>query len=134
MNKLDTIVSEISLIFKKMGFRKNRLTWYKTNDSITIIFSIQKSQYDKDAWFYLFGICIHEIADGNIRSINSCQIKYRIDNVLLSAESISSLLGSWESMYGTLYLLKCCAIRGKLPGQCTVKAMRYLTCVNLTNI
>lgn len=133
MTGLEAIVSELSLIVKKKGFKKNRLTWHKVKDNITIVFTIQKSQYDKNTWFYLFGICIHAIADGSVSTINSCQIKYRVDNVTIQAETIANLLERWESMYGSLPLLRRCAVQGKLPGQYTVKALSYLTSINVSN-
>lgn len=138
MKQLDDIVGEVSISAKNMGYRKNRLSWYKTKDNLTVVFSIQKSQFGSDAWFYLFGICLHEIAEGNKQSINSCQIRFRIDNamnkVLLPSESITKLLERWDTMYGDLYLLRVCAVQGKLPGQYTEKAVRYLTSVNLSSM
>lgn len=54
--------------------------------------------------------------------------------MLLPAESIVNLLESWESMYGALHLLRACVVQGKLPGQYTVKATRYLTTTNVFNL
>lgn len=134
MKQFDEILTELALLVKKRGFKKNRLTWYKAKEKLTVVFSIQRSQYDANMWFYLFGICLHEIADGNVHSISSCQVQYRIDNVMLPAESIVNLLDRWESVYGTLHSLRVCAVQGKLPGQHTVKAVRYLTSINICSL
>lgn len=138
MKNLDNIIDELSAKIKSIGYKKNRLTWYRDKEDITVVFSIQKSLYTPETWYYLFGICLHEIADGNKHSFSQCQITYRITNVMnnvcLSSEDIVKLLERWDSMYGDKKLLRMYAIQGKLPGQYTVKAMRYLTSVNLSNI
>ena len=136
MKQLETIVDEISSLLKETEYRKNRLSWYKVKDSLTIVFSIQKSQYDSDTWYYYFGICLHEIAGSNSKTISNCQIRYRVNNaadgVLLTAESIVHLLNRWDSMYGDLMQLRIHAIQGKLPVQSTVQAVRYLSSGDLS--
>lgn len=133
MERLENIISMLSPMLKNAQYKKNRLTWYKDNEHISVVFSIQKSQYSVDSWYYIFGICLHEITSTNKHSINSCQITYRIDNTAnnchLSSESIFNLIVRWEELYGNLQLLKQKAITGKLPGQCMVNAIRYLTTI-----
>lgn len=138
MAKLDEIILKLSPDLKLKNYKKNRRTWAKVKDNLTVIFSIQKSQYDSDTWYYQFGICLHAICDGNTQSIGRCQITYRInhmvDGVFVSAESISQLIDRWESMYGDLHLLTICAVQGKLPGQYSLDAVRYLTTVDLSRL
>lgn len=136
LNPLIDVVDTLGAEIKKRGYRKNRLSWYKIKDGLTVVFAIQKSQYSMDTWFYSFGICIHEIATGSKITIDGCQIKYRIDNVIneksVPIESIVLLLGRWESMYGDLHHLQVCAVQGNLPKQSTLKAIRYLSSVDLS--
>jgi hypothetical protein len=121
-----------------MGLRKTKLTWHKVKNDLTIVFSVQKSQYSSDTWYYSFGICLHEISDGKTQSIGNCQIKYRVDQIIngiqLTPEMITQLLERWDVLYGDMKKLRICAVEGKLPGQCTIRAMRYLTSVNLSNL
>lgn len=136
MNELDDIVKRISPKLKEKGYKKNRLTWHKVKNNLTVVFSIQKSQFSSEVWFYSFGVSLHEIADHNSQSINGCQIKYRVnhmvDGVHLLPENLIHLIGRWDALYGDMEQLKMCAVQGKLPGQCTISAVRYLTSVNLT--
>ena len=138
MNELDKIVAQLTPKCKEAGYKKNRLTWYKTKNNLTVVFSIQKSQYGSDIWYYSFGVCLHEIAEANTQSIRHCQIFYRtnhiVDGVLLTAENLIRLIDRWDALYGDMKRLRICALQGKLPGQCTVHAMRYLTSVNLANL
>ena len=133
MIQLDDFVCNLSLAFKKMGYKKNRLTWYMEKEKLTVVFSIQKSQYESDTWYYYFGICLHDLANEGRRSMHGCQVKYRVDNVisgvLLSPEKVVNLLERWDSMYGDLRLLRTAAIEGNLPGQCTVNALSYLSSI-----
>lgn len=138
MYLLNNVVDALRVEIKKKGYKKNRLSWYKIKDGLTLVFSIQKSQYSMDTWFYSFGICVHEIATGSKTSIDGCQIKYRMDNVIngesVPIESIILLLDRWESMYGDLGQLHVSAVQGKLPMQSTLKAIRYLSSVDLSAI
>jgi len=137
MKQLETIVDEISSLLKGTEYRKNRLSWYKVKDSLTVVLSIQKSQYSSNSWYYYFGICLHEIAGSNSRTMSNCQIKYRVnnvvDNVLLPSESIVHLLNRWDSMYGDLLQLRIHAIQGDLPIESTLKAIQYLSSVDLSH-
>ena len=44
---------------KERGFKKSKLTWIKSNEELTVIFNIQKSQYSNDNWYYNLGIGIN---------------------------------------------------------------------------
>lgn len=35
----------IATQMRQQGFRKKKLTWYKNQEDVTIVFNIQKSQY-----------------------------------------------------------------------------------------
>lgn len=138
MNKPENIVQSLSIILKKQGYRKNRLTWYKEKENLTVVFSIEKSRYDTTCWYYWYGICLHPISSASTRSMGSCQIKYRVDSItngtLISAESAAALLQRWESMYGDLHALRLCAIQGKLPAMSTLQAKTYLTSLDLSKL
>lgn len=135
MDRFEDLVGAIASKAKALGFKKNRLAWYKVNTRLTVVLSIQKSQYDSNIWYYNYGICLHDIATGNMYTINACQIKYRLDNVVdgvfMSPDNIINLLMKWESMYGSIESLKVKAIQGNLPIQSTRDAIRYLTTVNI---
>ncbi len=130
-NPFDDIVNEIKAATKNMGYKKRRLVWHKVQDRLTIMFSIQKSLYSPDVWYYRFGICLHDIASGSIFSMDSCQIMFRLDhtyeNRVIEAQKVINLIDRWETMYGNRKLLRRCAIEGRLSGQCTAAALKYLT-------
>jgi len=123
---------------KKMGYKKVKLTWYKTLGSLSLVFSIQKSQYGADVWYYYFGIGLQELASSPIRTIGKCQITYRVDQTEnkkpITYENLLHLIRKWEAMYGDLQKLRICAIEGRLSGQCTPAARRYLTSVDLSKL
>lgn len=138
MNHFEDLVFEITPKVKELGYKKNRFTWYKIREGLTVVFSLQKSQFDSNCWYYNYGICLHDIAEGNVHTISACQIKYRLDNivngVLLSPDDILNLLKKWDLMYGDIKLLKLSAVQGKLPIQSTQKAIGYLTTVNISKL
>ena len=65
----ETIGEQMAPILKEQGYRKNRLTWFRQLEELTIVFNIQKSQYAEDTWYYQYGIGIHDLAE--IRSTAS---------------------------------------------------------------
>lgn len=130
--QLDQITSELLLKLKAQGYNKNRLTWYKSDKELTVVFAIQKSAYGADLWYYCFGICINALKP-ECKVISHCQIQHRIDMSYnghnWTPDEILTLLGKWVSMYGSMTELRTKAIEGNLPSYCTREALRYLTTV-----
>lgn len=135
---LDELVKLISVKAKNRGYKKAGLTWYKDKADLTVILSIQKSQFDTKTWYYNYGICLHGISSEKYHILNACQIRYTVDcvpdGVALNSDDVISLLEKWEDMYGNLKLLRIRAVQGKLPIQSTLDAIRYLTTVDVTKI
>lgn len=138
MDDLEILVESFAPEAKACGYKKVRRTWYKEKEGLTVVLSIQKSQFDAEVWYCTYGVCLHQIAKGSTRTLDACQIQYRIDcaanGTVLSAEQIVSLLEKWEAMYGDIQLLRRCAVQGKLPIQSSAEAVRYLTTVDLSKI
>ena len=138
VDKLEFLVAAIAPKAKAHGYKKVRRTWYKEKEDLTVIFSIQKSQFDAEAWYCTYGVCLRQIAKGSTHTLDACQIQYRIDcyinGTALGAEQIVSLLEKWEAMYGDIQLLRRCAVQGKLPIQSSAEAVRYLTTADLSKI
>lgn len=138
MDDLEFLVESIAPKAKARGYKKVRRTWYKEKEGLTVVLSIQKSQFDAEAWYCTYGVCLHQIAKGSTRTLDACQIQYRIDcaanGTVLGAEQIVSLLEKWEAIYGDIQLLRRCAVQGKLPIQSSAEAVRYLTTVDLSKI
>lgn len=120
MHSPEELASALAPQLKEMGYKKSKLTWYKELAHLTLVFSIQKSQYGGDVWYYYFGIGLHALTPSPIRSIGKCQITYRIDQI--------------ERNKGDLRKLRVCAIEGRLSGQCTPTARRYLTTADLSSL
>ena len=133
MCKLDELLCQLTPKLKKLGYCKNRLTWYKNQGKLSVIFSVQKSQYSEDTWYYAFGICLHDITQKKPNSISACQIYYRVEQNL-TADGVANLLDSWEKRYANGAQLRRLAVEGNLPGIVSQDAVRYLTMVDITKI
>lgn len=133
MPEFDKLIEELKKPLKKKGYKKNRYNWYKSIDGLTIVFSIQHSQYGKDLWYYNFGIGINELEGKQITSISKCQIVERLDakinDKILSAENLIQAITRWEEKYGDLKKLRIKAVENKLPAMTTKQAITYLTTI-----
>ena len=138
MQSLDVLVTALTPSLKAMGYRKNKLTWYKKKEKLSVVFAVQKSQYGPDVWYYYFGIRLHDISNTTTDTISSCQIQYRVEQAVngvnLTEEHLFNLLEKWDEKYGNLRQLRICAIENKLPGTPTRDAVRYLTTVNVSKL
>ena len=126
----ETIGEQMAPILKEQGYRKNRLTWFRQLEELTIVFNIQKSQYAEDTWYYQYGIGIHDLAGDKINSISECDILCRFDQIIngktLKAEDLKWILERWTEKYGSLERLRAAAGGGTLPQITTVRAKEYL--------
>ena len=126
----EAIGEQMAPILKEMGYRKNRLTWSRKLEELTIVFNIQKSQYADDIWYYQYGIGIHDLAGDKISSISKCDILCRFDQIIngktLKAEDLKWILERWTEKYGSLERLRAAAGGGTLPQITTVRAKEYL--------
>ena len=126
----EAIGEQMAPILKEMGYRKNRLTWFRKREELTIVFNIQKSQYADDTWYYQYGIGIHDLAGDKISSISKCDILCRFDQAIngktLQAEDLRWILEKWSEKYGSLERLRTAAREGTLPQTTTVRAREYL--------
>ena len=126
----EAIGEQMATILKEMGYRKNRLTWFRKLEELTIVFNIQKSQYADDTWYYQYGIGIHDLAGDKINSISKCDILCRFDRIIngktLKAEDLKWILERWTEKYGSLERLRAAAGGGTLPQITTVRAKEYL--------
>ncbi len=139
MSDLEEIVGFISPPLKAMGYNKNKYTCTKICDSITIVFTIQKSAYTQEMWYYCFGICLNPLLGKSAGSISNCQIQDRLDRIykgehVWTAEEIVHLIERWEDLYGTFSKVQKKAIAGNLPPDSSANAIRYLTTVDLSMI
>lgn len=136
MVSFDELVNAISAKAKAFRYKKSRLTWYKGKNKLTVVLSIERSQFDPKLWYNNYGICLHELSNGKHHSLSACQIRHWVDctsnGVTLDSGAVLSLLEKWESMYGDIGLLRICAVQGKLPLQTSLNAIRYLTSVDVS--
>ena len=126
----ELIEEQMAPILKEMGYRKNRMTWFRKLEELTFVFNIQKSQYAEDTWYYQYGIGIHDLAGDKISSISKCDILCRFDQTIngktLQAEDLKWILERWTEKYGSLERLRTAAGEGTLPQITTVRAKEYL--------
>ena len=117
-------------ILKEMGYRKNRLTWFRKLEELTIVFNIQKSQYADDTWYYQYGVGIHDLAGEKISSISKCDILCRFDQEIngktLKAEDLKWILERWTGKYGSVERLRAAASEVTLSQITTVRVKEYL--------
>ena len=126
----EAIGEQMAPILNEMGYKKNRLTWFRKLEELTIVFNIQKSQYADDIWYYQYGIGIHDLAGDRISSISKCDILCRFDQTIngkkLQTEDLRWILERWSEKYGSLERLRTAAREGTLPQTTTVRAREYL--------
>ena len=70
VDKLEFLVAAIAPEAKAHGYKKVRRTWYKEKEDLTVIFSIQKSQFDAEAWYCTYGVCLRQIAKGSTHTLD----------------------------------------------------------------
>ena len=120
----------IATQMRQQGFRKKKLTWYKNQEDVTIVFNIQKSQYSNDIWYYNYGIGINDFYPKQITDIQKCDICYRFEQALnhqiITADDLVRILQIWVDQYGSLEKLISQAHKGKLPAMTTKKCSEYL--------
>lgn len=108
--ELDKIIETIREPLKNNGYKKKNTSWYKLCDTLSIVFSIQKSQYGADLWYYNFGIGINELEEKSITTITKCHITERIDKTIngkeITPDVLLKAIYNWENKYGDI---------GKLP-------------------
>lgn len=133
---LDEIASELAHLLKAQGYKKQKLNWFRSDDGITIAFTIQKSYYSSQTWYYCFGVSINAFHEKDIRSAHSCEIQERFDSAIggkvLGPRDILNILKMWEHRFGTMEKLRSSAVQGKLPRVSSVSAIKYLTSVTNT--
>lgn len=133
---VDDFASALAVRLKEIGYKKNRLLWKKKNGPLTIVFSIQKSMYGTDTWYYCFGVRIEQLSQTKSISLSGCQIQERLNqsqgNHIWTVDDIVLLVQKWEQMYGNLAMLRKKALMGKLPPQSSREAISFLTTVNLS--
>lgn len=131
--ELDKIIEAVRVPLKNNGYKKKDMNWYKINDTLSVVFNIQRSQYDADLWYYNFGIGINDLEVKPITTITKCHITDRIDKAIngkeIPPDIILKAIYCWESKYGDLGKLRVMAIENKLPKASTRQAISYLTSV-----
>lgn len=129
--ELEKIIEAIKEPLKNKGYKKKNNNWYKLCDTLSIVFSIQKSQYGADFWYYNFGIGINKLEVKPITTITKCHIIDRIDKTIKGKEIppdvLLNAIYNWENKYGDIGELRIRAIENKLPKMTTRQAISYLT-------
>ena len=130
MITLDEILETLPQLLKKEGYRKQRLNWFRREQNLTFLFTIQRSCYSKEQWYYCFGVAINALHPEAVRSAHYGDLMERFDCVIAGkmpdAEDILRILKLWEQRFGTMERLKNAAIHGNLPWNTTVAAKSFL--------
>ena len=136
--KLNELICELAPLLKQQGFKKQGLVWYKENSELTVIFSVQRSQYGNDLWYYNFGIGINALEDKPIRSISKTHIRSRLDmkmkDIYFTADVLSQAVQRWTDDYGEISKLRICAIENRLPAMSASQEITYLTAIDLSKL
>ncbi|EBS7636899.1 DUF4304 domain-containing protein [Salmonella enterica] len=74
------IVDSIDCIVKVYGFKKNKHSWKKTINDITIILALQKSRYSNSFTFEI-GICIDAARKISDLKYYNCGISFRLNSI-----------------------------------------------------
>ena len=129
----EKLAEEIRQPLKQNGYKKNRLTWYKSDGRVTVVFSVQKSQYGSDLWYYNFGVGLNELEGRTINTISKCCIIERLDmkanGITISSDVLVKAVFKFESEYGDMDKLRIRAMEGRLPRFAARQAVSYLTSI-----
>lgn len=127
---LEQLEATLKPLLKKLGYRKRNLTWYKNYAETTVIFSIQKSMYGSDVWYYCFGVDILGMEGSHGNTIIHCQVLDRYDQVenglCLIPEKLVRMIQFWDSRYGTIHELQARLSMGEMPKMTYGTAIMYL--------
>ncbi len=128
MNPNEYATNSLIQPLKQRGYKKNRTTWYKDNNEITIIFNLQKSQYSGELWYYNFGIGFNIFFNKPIKTISMCDIIYRLskDGNEVPISKVVDILDTWEKYFGSIEKLREQAIKDKIPPFISGRAKAYL--------
>lgn len=115
----DYFAEQLAPALKSQGFRKRRLTWCKVSNDTTVLFHIQRSQWSKDVWYYVFGTAINAFTKCPVTSCNQNHIQTRcdatIDGKLLTVEQILRLIDTWDASYGSIPQVCKHLVSGTIP-------------------
>ena len=115
----DQIASALAPPLKQRGFRKRRLTWCKNLGDLTVLFHIQRSQWSRDVWYYVFGIAVNAFAKQPVTSCDQNHIQYRCDcgydDTCFTPEQVLRIVDAWEARYGSIPLLCQNLAAGTIP-------------------
>jgi hypothetical protein len=128
----DTLTATLTPKLKEIGFRKRRLTWYREQDGLTLVFAVLRSQFGSDLWYYSFGIGLHALTLPPVTTISKCQIREqtemrKADGTLFSPDEILHLIRFWAEQYGDIRQLRIRALQNRLPKMTEQSAVSYLT-------
>lgn len=115
----DSIADQLAPALKSRGFRKRRLTWCKAKEDTTVLFHIQRSQWSRDVWYYIFGTTVNAYTDRPVTSCDHNHIQTRCDSSLngsvLTAEQVLKLIDAWDESYGSTALVCKHLVAGTIP-------------------
>ena len=115
----DSYAAQLAPALKCRGFCKRRLTWCKAAEDTTVLFHIQRSQWSKDVWYYVFGTSVSEFTKRPVTSCDQNHIQTRcdasLDGRLLTAEQVLKLIDAWDACYGSIAQLCKHIAAGTIP-------------------
>ncbi|MBE6902192.1 MAG: DUF4304 domain-containing protein [Ruminococcaceae bacterium] len=119
----EQIICEITPLMRELGFKKRKTTWYLCKDDITVVFNIQNSQYDRDAYYINLGTNIKKLNNVIYPSISSCCLWQRIDVDFISCSQIVQTVKLWIAWYGSIEAIRSKVVEKRMP--MTTKKVLY---------
>ena len=133
--ELDALIKALEKPLKDLGYKKKRYVWYKDKGSLTVVFSVQRSQFGRELWYYNFGVGINALSDEAINTVSKCHITERLDMKIkgkaLTPDVLAKAVSKWENEYGDIAALRARALENRLPAASSLRAVTYLTSVVL---
>lgn len=115
----DFFAEQLAPALKSRGFRKRRLTWCKVSNDTTVLFHIQRSQWSKDVWYYVFGTSLNAFTKCPVTNCDQNHIQTRcdarFDGNLLNTEQVLRLIDAWDMCYGSIPQLCKHLVSGTIP-------------------
>ena len=129
----EELVAGLAVLLKEKGCRKNRQTWSRKKEGLTLVLNIQNSQWDKETYYINLGVHLDALdPDRKTVCFSNCQIVQSIpacdaDGKQYPPEKVSAIFDLWDEWYGTLEKLRNRATNNQMPTVTSAEAWTYLT-------
>lgn len=115
MGHKHAMIEHMTSFLKERGYKKRTQNWRKDCEEVSLAFSIQSSQYDRETFYLCFGVTVSVAYAVNGFNATTFPIQERIDGDKVTFKQAEYAIELWERKYGTLEKLVAAAVENTLP-------------------